>query len=129
MKPHDEVTLFIRKANEDLVILKKHIDDTEVSDSIWGFHAQQAAEKYLKAVLIKEKILFSKTHDLTVLVELLLSHVTPLPFDQSELEELNPYAVLMRYDDLIEEPLNRSVGLILILKIQKWAIDHTHFKN
>ena len=40
-------------------ILRKHVGDKEVSDSIWGFHAQQAAEKLLKAVLMKRSILTS----------------------------------------------------------------------
>ena len=31
------------------------------------FHAQQCAEKYLKAILISRQVAFSKTHDLLLL--------------------------------------------------------------
>jgi HEPN domain-containing protein len=36
------------------------------------FHAQQAAEKYLKARLVEAAIAFPKTHDLSVILNLLL---------------------------------------------------------
>jgi HEPN domain-containing protein len=35
------------------------------------FHAQQCAEKYLKAVLVENEISFPKTHDLEILLDLL----------------------------------------------------------
>ncbi len=36
------------------------------------FHAQQCAEKYLKAFLVQEAISFPKTHDLRVLTSVLI---------------------------------------------------------
>ena len=61
------------------------------------FHAQQCAEKYLKARLEEGRIAFSRTHDLLVLHHLVLSvepHWTAL---QPFLISLNPFAVTYRY--------------------------------
>lgn len=38
--------------------------DAEISDEIVGFHAQQAVEKWLEAVLGSRGIEFEHTHDL-----------------------------------------------------------------
>ncbi|MDI6793295.1 MAG: HEPN domain-containing protein, partial [bacterium] len=38
-----------------------------------GFHAQQTAEKSIKAILIWEGIKFRKTHDLSELIDLCLA--------------------------------------------------------
>ena len=61
------------------------------------FHAQQCIEKYLKAVLIKKRIPFSKIHDLEVLLDLCLA-VYPLwePM-RNDMQLLTQYAVQFRY--------------------------------
>jgi len=125
----DEVQKFIRKAAEDEVILRKHVNDPEVSDSIWGFHAQQAIEKLFKAVLIKRSILFPKTHDLTALFELLeQSNHNPLPFLLDELDLLTAFAVIFRYDDFEEITLDRAQTYKLILSVKKWAENEVNSK-
>lgn len=60
------------------------------------FHAQQAAEKALKAVLAANGVTFPKTHDLAFLMEALPSSVT-LPPPLLDLPILNRYAVQQRY--------------------------------
>ncbi len=60
------------------------------------FHAQQCAEKYLKACLISEQKDFPKTHDLISLLEL-LDVFGPGGSLDAELEELTVYAVQYRY--------------------------------
>jgi hypothetical protein len=47
----EEALLLLRKAQEDADAVKKLVPDTDIADSVVGFHAQQAAEKALKAVL------------------------------------------------------------------------------
>jgi len=47
----EEALLLLRKAQEDADAVKKLLPDTDIADSVVGFHAQQAAEKALKAVL------------------------------------------------------------------------------
>jgi len=60
------------------------------------FHAQQAAEKALKAVLTVNGVRFPKTHDLAFLMEALPSSVTVPPL-LIDLPTLNRYAVQQRY--------------------------------
>ena len=62
------------------------------------FHAQQAAEKYLKGFLAFHGIQIPRTHNLEEL-EKLCATFTPAPnFNGLDLPLLTPYAVQMRYD-------------------------------
>jgi HEPN domain-containing protein len=61
------------------------------------FHAQQCAEKYLKARLEEAGIAFSRTHDLLVLHQLVLSVEPAWTGLQPFLISLNPFAVAYRY--------------------------------
>ena len=65
------------------------------------FHAQQAAEKALKAVLIKRGISIRKTHDLEELHRLVGGDFEP---SAEELAPLTPYAVQSRYPDWPVQP-------------------------
>lgn len=61
------------------------------------FHAQQCAEKYRKAQLQEEEIPFGKTHDLTVLLDLLLP-VEPLwESMRPQLRALTVFAITVCY--------------------------------
>ena len=61
------------------------------------FHAQQCAEKYLKAKLQDLEMNFPKTHDLTQLLKLLLATEPMLEPLRPALAFLNPFAVAFRY--------------------------------
>ena len=50
-KHHEQAIVLLRKADEDLVVFRKWATDPDIASSILGFHAQQAAEKTLKAIL------------------------------------------------------------------------------
>ena len=66
------VKMWFRKAIEDLQAAKLLLSQN--SESFWGpsvFHSQQAAEKAIKGFLAFNKIRFSKTHDLEILVNLI----------------------------------------------------------
>jgi HEPN domain-containing protein len=62
-----------------------------------GFHAQQCVEKYLKAVLQKNKKPFSKIHDLLSLLELCRCYIPELEIQKELLAFLNQFSVLYRY--------------------------------
>ena len=69
------------------------------------FHAQQCAEKYLKALLVWEQIPFKRVHDIAELVALVPGAKRPsLPLRDQD--RLTHYAVAARYPD--EEPLGRE---------------------
>ena len=63
--PEEEIRLlvaeWIKKAALDLKTAARLSTDGEFRDVV-GFHAQQAAEKYLKALLTRHQVEFPKTH-------------------------------------------------------------------
>ena len=69
----DFVQQWLNRARKDLaaceVLLKGSLEDYENV----GFHAQQAAEKFIKAFLVRHQIEFSKTHDIALLTQLVAS--------------------------------------------------------
>jgi len=61
------------------------------------FHAQQCAEKYMKALLIYKDQDFPKVHDLSTLDEMCNSAGIFIGIDENRLEFLSGYAVGSRY--------------------------------
>lgn len=61
------------------------------------FHAQQCAEKYLKAYLQELDIYFDKTHELTVLLDSLIDIVPEWETMRTALTTLTRYAIQYRY--------------------------------
>ncbi len=93
---------WLRYAEEDLITAETYLKDPRVPPRQSCWHAQQAAEKALKAVLIFLQIDFRRTHDLNVLRDLLPKSwqlKTVLP----NLEDLNQWAVAARYPDDLRE--------------------------
>jgi HEPN domain-containing protein len=62
-----------------------------------SFHAQQASEKALKALLIRHQIDFTKTHDVGALLLLAERAAPGLRRTLAAAEELTPHAVDSRY--------------------------------
>ncbi len=65
------------------------------------FHAQQAAEKALKAVLIAKGVPPPKTHNIRTLLDLLPQDVI-VPQDVEDAASLTDYAVMSRYPGVFE---------------------------
>jgi HEPN domain-containing protein len=85
--------------------------DAEVFDEeIFGFHAQQAVEKALKAWIAALGKRFPKTHDIEDLIEVLEANSQDIREDVLTLVSLYPFAVQYRYEtlDTEDEPLNRE---------------------
>lgn len=99
--------------------------DAEISDEIVGFHAQQAVEKWLKAVLGSRGIEFEYTHDLRRLIAEVTAAVGEFPFDNAQVIALTEHAVLLRYDEILEtEPIDRQATLVLVDDVGDWAASH-----
>jgi HEPN domain-containing protein len=62
-----------------------------------SFHAQQAAEKALKALLIRHQVSYSKTHDLGELLQLAEPVAAGIAGALADAEGLTPHAVDTRY--------------------------------
>jgi Uncharacterized conserved protein related to C-terminal domain of eukaryotic chaperone, SACSIN len=89
---------YIQKAEGDFATAERElkvVKDTNY-DAVC-FHAQQCAEKYLKARLQESAIPFSKTHDLSLLLDLTLSIEPALDVLRADLQMLSAFAVAYRY--------------------------------
>lgn len=80
MRQHEQALLFLKKAQEDEALLAEIFSSPRVSDEIFGFHCQQAAEKLLKALLSELAVEFPRTHNLRLLMDMLaIPCQTPSP--------------------------------------------------
>jgi HEPN domain-containing protein len=84
-------------ATDDLAAAEALVDVPGVTDAIVGFHAQQAAEKALKAVLAARSQDFPRTHNLSLLLQLCDDAGWSLPARLEQLDLLTPYGVAARY--------------------------------
>lgn len=73
-----------------------------------GFHAQQAVEKALKAVIASRDLEIPRIHDLVGLALVLQNDGACLPLTLDELRVINPFAVEFRYDDEIIPTVSRT---------------------
>ena len=100
MRQHEQALLLLKKAEEDIALLAEVLASEKISDEIFGFHAQQAAEKSLKAMLSEFDVRFPRTHNLRLLMDLLADSGHPLPSPLADLDHLTPYGTLFRYEDI-----------------------------
>jgi HEPN domain-containing protein len=84
-------------AQRDLKALQGMLDADIFADEIFGFHAQQAVEKALKAWLTLVGVEYPRTHDLEELLELLEEHAKPILEAFYDLVDLTDFAVQFRY--------------------------------
>ena len=102
---------WLRHAQSDLA-LASAVLPTEVLYNQLCFHAQQAAEKSVKAVLIHYGVEFRKAHDVDYLMTLLPSGAS-LPPEAEEVAGLTGYAVMLRYpgdyEDVTKEEYREAV--------------------
>lgn len=77
------------------------------------FHAQQSAEKYLKALLVSRQFYFPKTHDLVFLNRLCEQTGILTGFAAEDLALLTDFAVQARYpgEEPTEEEARRAVEI------------------
>lgn len=93
----------------------------QISDGIVGFHAQQAAEKLLKAVLARNRVPYPFAHDLERLVEIVEEAIRETPPLRQAIVELTPWAVEFRYGDVPQDHLDRRPTLAVLEELLGWA--------
>ena len=97
----EEIREWIEMADHDLgsaKIIYLHLPD--YFDTI-AFHCQQAVEKYLKAMLVYNRIEFSRSHDLVYLLELLSGKIEIEDSKFRKAFSLNNFGVQIRYPNKI----------------------------
>lgn len=90
-------TEWISKAEGDWRMAQREI---QVADPVWDgicFHAQQCAEKYIKAFLEEHMLAFQKTHDLVELVDLGSGLLPELDSLRPQLAHLSTFGTATRY--------------------------------
>jgi HEPN domain-containing protein len=112
-------------AREDLDALHAMGDNPAFIDKIFGFHAQQAAEKALKAWLSFIQVKYPLIHDLKELMELLQDNEQTVPPEFGQLSTLTKFAVQRRYEipSLSDQPLDRSSTLRQIERLFNHVMD------
>lgn len=88
---------WLRKANDDLGVAYALIAAAETFHDAVCFHCQQAAEKYIKAMLCEAGLPVPRIHDLTTLAKLLAPHNSGIVRHRRRLSHLTEYAVEYRY--------------------------------
>jgi HEPN domain-containing protein len=94
----------------------------KIAESIIGFHAQQAVEKWLKAITAANGTRHSTIHDIDRLIEIVEASGVEVPLDRDRLAVLTQYAVPLRYDELLDsESLDREVLVALVDEVAEWV--------
>jgi HEPN domain-containing protein len=108
-------------ADDDRVAAEALLEVAAVSDAIVAFHAQQAVEKALKAVLAAAGNEFPFTHNIAHLMQLCRDAGVELPSSLAAADLLTPYAVAARYGGRSSATLDRSAALDLAAAAVGWA--------
>lgn len=116
-----EAKVLLELAKRDKAAFEVLIKSKGVSLSVACFHAQQVAEKSLKAVLASKGVPFKRTHDLVELYSLLVQNKIEVTFEPEFLSRLNPYAVTFRYDDTEIELVSRNEVKRFVALVYEWA--------
>lgn len=111
-----------RRAEADAKAMRRLASDPDIDDASVGFHAQQAIEKWLKAVMALRGLTYEKKHDLGRLLELLARASVELPPGSDSIDRLTGYAVESRYGDLLDPgTLERDSVIDLVDRVGEWA--------
>jgi len=97
MKKNELVAEWLKRAASNLARARYGLVSDEVLYEDLCFDCQQAVEKSLKAVLIKNDISFPKTHSLNYLLDILRDNKIDVPENLNKAVFLNEYAIESRY--------------------------------
>lgn len=113
---------WLRHARSDLCLVQARPDNENILLETLCFHAQQAAEKALKAVLVFSNVEFPSTHNVRTLVELLPVSLSTDPLLDGA-AVLTEYAVSSRYPGESEAVTEEEFleALALAAGVVAWA--------
>ena len=117
----NDPSIWMEFAKSDLALARQG-NFPEVRLGALCFHCQQAAEKALKAVLLKSQVEFPPTHNLKKLFDLLPAPLSAPP-DVIEAAKLGDYILKGRYplDSLDIQPAEYETAIKLAEKVLRWA--------
>ncbi len=130
MQRLEDVNIWMARSLSNLEKARIKREDNKILFEDLCFDIQQSAEKALKAVCIKEGIIFKRTHDISYLIDLVENSGIDVFDVVKKGRYLTQYAVETRYPgvydpvkkDEYEEALNDAQ------EIYEWAKDITGFE-
>ena len=117
----DDPREWLNRAMSNLALAQSKIPGTYVEDLC--FEAQQAAEKAIKAVMIRRNIEFPYVHDLARLLSMLEEAGEGIPEIVRKAEELTRYALITRYPG-IARPVSEqeyAEAVAVAEEVVRWA--------
>jgi HEPN domain-containing protein len=117
----DVSNVLLDRAAEDELMARSLLPIEGVTDAGVGFHAQQAVEKALKAVLALKDVEFPYSHDLDGLIGLCQKNGIEVPDDLSGVGRLSLFGVTLRYGTSSETRLDRDQALRWAAAAVDWA--------
>ena len=99
---------WLRKADNDLVTARQTLLLCSGPTDTPCFHAQQAIEKVLKALLTAAEIPFQRIHDLSRLLDQALPLLPALEAFREGLATISNYAVDTRYPEVTSDPTRQE---------------------
>ncbi len=97
---------WLRHAHSDLAVARM-VEEEQIAPEILAFHAQQAAEKALKALLVQRQVEFPRLHVIGPLLKLCQEAGYEGTEALAEAVTLTRYAVVTRYPGEVE-PVSRQ---------------------
>ena len=118
-KPAD----WLAHAESDLTIARLGSASEKVLPSQVCFHAQQAAEKAIKAVMLHHQVDFPLIHDIEELLEIAEDHHLAIPSEIFRAVSLTPFAVETRYPGFHQEISREEADQAIVLAsvVLAWA--------
>jgi HEPN domain-containing protein len=121
MSDRTDPLAWMTRAEEDYALARSALRHKVPMTYGATFHAQQCAEKYLKALLVAREQAFPRTHDLAALSNLCLRNGIIIPMDQDALERLAAYAVEVRYPGEDPTPDEAREALQIAQAVRRFA--------
>jgi HEPN domain-containing protein len=109
---------WVTRAEEDFALARAALRRKQPLASGACFHAQQCAEKYMKALLLSKGAEFPKTHDLLLLNNLCSANGILLEIEPRHLNTLTDFAVRTRYpgNDPTAEDAKEAIALAKLVR-------------
>lgn len=120
----DEAEQLLGAAERDVVAFQILAANVAAPPEIVLFHAQQAAEKFIKAVFAAQGLLYRRTHDLLLLWQTADEQGLAIPAEFDLLARLGPYAVEFRYPGAAVPDVSIVEAETLIAQLRSCAAAH-----
>ncbi len=120
-RPPDDPIEWLSRAQSNLIQARARLEGVYLEDLC--FAAQQAAEKAVKAVLLREGVEFPYVHDITALLAHAERAGLAVPADVAQAGRLTRYAVATRYPGFPETVTEEEYAQALSIAetVVQWA--------